>query len=680
MKKILLKLFLCVLLANLVGTNLIAQCGSNEVQIDIKIKTGNAFSDEQYWYIVGASNDTVARGGEGEIYQNNKTYNTTACIESGVEYTFYTWDAYGDGWFQYSSYEVSYGGIVIINNNGDEPDDDKWDGAFPDNETVETFSVVLPTNEIGVTSIDKPNIPCNLSSNESIGVTIKNFGINPQSNFNVGYKINGVVVASELITSTIEPGSTLSYTFTTKADLSAYEIYNIVAYTALAQDVITSNDTFSIDLQHTEPALSKVKDENIALLDNNSDGITSSMFFCGLPESLDGCLKIKSLTINSLVHTWVEDLDIYLISPGNDTLLISTDNGGDGSNYTNVIFTDTASKNISTVTSGIASGYYHIEGSGGFGQIYNGNNPNGEWKLWIKDDTYLDVGTLHQWSMEFEECSNTDIGILEIFNPISGCKLSENESINITIKNFGTLSVSDFKVNYLFNGQQFSEIVSNAILPGATLNYTFNTTIDLSGEGEYPFTVFTVLSSDINANNDSLSIMVNSSIPPSVDLGADTTLCNNELLLLNAGGGDNLTYNWNTSETTQTILIDASTTGVGVNSYNVEVTNEFGCSSYDTILITVTACTGITNHESEDIILYPNPMSDFLIVKTNDPEFIGSNVSIFNLPGQLFYEGKVSGTTLTIDVSNFPKGFYFLKIENLNNLKVNKVIEKKLVK
>ncbi len=66
---------------------------------------------------------------------------------------------------------------------------------------------------------------------------------------------------------------------------------------------------------------------------------------------------------------------------------------------------------------------------------------------------------------------------------------------------------------------------------------------------------------------------------PIVNLGNDTAVCANETLQLNAGN-PGATYTWNNSSTTQTI--DVTTPG----QYAVTVTNNFNCSTRDTINVT----------------------------------------------------------------------------------------------
>ncbi len=67
---------------------------------------------------------------------------------------------------------------------------------------------------------------------------------------------------------------------------------------------------------------------------------------------------------------------------------------------------------------------------------------------------------------------------------------------------------------------------------------------------------------------------------PIVDLGADISICDGETVLLDAGNPGDI-YNWNTGAETQTISVTESDT------YTVVVTNDFGCSENDLVIVTV---------------------------------------------------------------------------------------------
>lgn len=100
---------------------------------------------------------------------------------------------------------------------------------------------------------------------------------------------------------------------------------------------------------------------------------------------------------------------------------------------------------------------------------------------------------------------------------------------------------------------------------------------------------------------DTFNVVVNPS--PQPDLGADQQY-NGNPITLNLTGGPFDTYSWNTGETTSSITVNAS----GV--YNVTVTNSFGCSGSDVVLVTLP--NNIEELEHFQLQAFPNPTEDYL--------------------------------------------------------------------
>jgi hypothetical protein len=92
----------------------------------------------------------------------------------------------------------------------------------------------------------------------------------------------------------------------------------------------------------------------------------------------------------------------------------------------------------------------------------------------------------------------------------------------------------------------------------------------------------------------SISILVNA--VPLVNLGADTSLCYGQSLLLDAGNAG-ATFAWNTTASTQTISVSAS------GNIYVAVTNSDGCSASDTIQVTI-ATSPVTVNLGSDTTAY----------------------------------------------------------------------------
>lgn len=100
----------------------------------------------------------------------------------------------------------------------------------------------------------------------------------------------------------------------------------------------------------------------------------------------------------SLKHSWLADLDIYLISPAGTRVELVTDLSNNGSFLTNTTFDDAALGSILVGTSPF-TGKFRPEGSL---LDLNGENPSGVWTLEITDDNEHDFGTLFAWSLDIE--------------------------------------------------------------------------------------------------------------------------------------------------------------------------------------------------------------------------------------------------------------------------------------
>ena len=105
-----------------------------------------------------------------------------------------------------------------------------------------------------------------------------------------------------------------------------------------------------------------------------------------------------NVLINSITHTFDNDLDIFLISPFGTQVELSTDNGGGNDNFTNTVFDDAAATSI---TAGAApfTGSFRPEG---LLSAFNGQDAFGTWTLRVTDDAGLDVGSLNSWGLDIE--------------------------------------------------------------------------------------------------------------------------------------------------------------------------------------------------------------------------------------------------------------------------------------
>ncbi|MBE2279874.1 MAG: proprotein convertase P-domain-containing protein [Ignavibacteriaceae bacterium] len=101
------------------------------------------------------------------------------------------------------------------------------------------------------------------------------------------------------------------------------------------------------------------------------------------------------LRIDTIIHSFVADLDISLIAPDGFSLDISSDNGGAGENYIQTVFDDEAAISI---TQGNApfTGTFRPETP--LTSVY-GSSALGVWVLSVFDDAYGDSGRLYSWGI-----------------------------------------------------------------------------------------------------------------------------------------------------------------------------------------------------------------------------------------------------------------------------------------
>jgi subtilisin-like proprotein convertase family protein len=145
---------------------------------------------------------------------------------------------------------------------------------------------------------------------------------------------------------------------------------------------------------------------------------SSSITISGMPLSIQSA-KI-SVKIN-ITHPRVGDLAIYLIAPNGQGINLVWQDGYDGANYINTVFTDEASYKISTRSYDAPfTGYYKPTGLPGtyclltgdvstFGGLGGGSiNPNGTWTLKVNDQFIVASGMLENWTISFGDTRVAD--------------------------------------------------------------------------------------------------------------------------------------------------------------------------------------------------------------------------------------------------------------------------------
>lgn len=124
--------------------------------------------------------------------------------------------------------------------------------------------------------------------------------------------------------------------------------------------------------------------------DNTPSGVNSSTL-------VNEAATVNSVTVSlNITHTFVGDLTITLTSPAGTTVVLVSEVGGGGDNYTNTVFDDSATTSIELGTAPF-TGTFQPQGSL---SDFMGEPSGGEWLLNVADNAGIDTGSIDSWSME----------------------------------------------------------------------------------------------------------------------------------------------------------------------------------------------------------------------------------------------------------------------------------------
>lgn len=107
------------------------------------------------------------------------------------------------------------------------------------------FSLRKDTTDIGPTKLLSPSNSPDLTATELVQVDIKNYGVDTQQVFQVGYIFNGETTVIDTLNQTLLPDSSFTHTFTETVDLERIDDYSFKLFTVLAEDEVVPNDTLN---------------------------------------------------------------------------------------------------------------------------------------------------------------------------------------------------------------------------------------------------------------------------------------------------------------------------------------------------------------------------------------------------------------------------------------------------
>jgi len=167
-----------------------------------------------------------------------------------------------------------------------------------------------------------------------------------------------------------------------------------------------------------------------------------------------------NVTLN-LRHSWLADLDIFLISPNGTRVELVTDLNSNEPFMTNTTFDDQALVSILAGASPF-TGKFRPEG-----QLLalNGENPSGIWTLEITDDNQQDFGTLFSWSLDIETQGLAPQVVTLSLTGAPG-KIGVQQTVTIPANQAEIFIPVNAIDNTLLDGTQISGILASGNAPG----------------------------------------------------------------------------------------------------------------------------------------------------------------------------------------------------------------------
>ncbi|HNW88659.1 MAG TPA: GEVED domain-containing protein [Bacteroidales bacterium] len=409
--------------------------------------------------------------------------------------------------------------------------------------SVDDFSITIPAPlDAGVEVIHKPVVQTPGGALTNVKVRIRNFGSDTLTSIPVSYRVGltGIPVV-QTWTGTLYPDDTATVNFTS-ALTPPTGIFDLYSYTGLAGDGDLLNDT-------AKNRITGVPTYPVPYNDNFEGLVTwfstGTLWEYGVPAAT---------VINSAyspTHAWVTNLDgdytdlatEYLYTPlfmftGVDSAYLDfyhwyeTEASWDGCNVeysigggTWTVLGTTSDVNglnwyNSTVSntpswSGSSSGYIHSRYRlTSVPAIVNAVLPV-QFRFKFRSDG---GGTDEGWAIDNFAITAPqipdDAGVSAILLPNAATQTGSQVTVQVTIKNYGTNSLSSIPVRYVINGGAVtSETWSGTLASGATANYTFTTPYTSPGS-TYDLCAFTKLTGDVYTFNDTTCASFNTTAAP----------------------------------------------------------------------------------------------------------------------------------------------------------------------
>lgn len=169
---------------------------------------------------------------------------------------------------------------------------------------------------------------------------------------------------------------------------------------------------------------------------------------------------------------------------------------------------------------------------------------------------------------------------------------------------------------------------------------------------------------------------------PNPEISGEDLVCDFSDEVYEVAEHEGSTYTWEVTggtiaEGQGSFMITVSWAGEGDGTISVSEETEGGCSGdSEEFEVTIDDCTGIGEQGLENSIsVYPNPVTGDMIYVDKLDETRNYTIQILNAEGRIMIQTQNQGQKQSINISELPKGLYFLKVTDIDNtMQISKFI------
>jgi uncharacterized repeat protein (TIGR01451 family) len=583
----------------------------------------------------------------------------------------------------------------------------------PVNNTSQEETVVAPAADLALYQTDSPD-PVLVGEPLSYTVTVTNLGPNEATGVRL---MDTLPAAGNLISATTSQGVCTNAGGIVSCDLGSLPALGAATVTVVLAPTTTGAITNLAQVEAAEadlvPDNNRGEEVTTVLIDTGvfSNGepmvipeagpaslYPSSIFVSGVTVKVDSV----SVTLNNVNHTYAGDLDVLLVSPDGQAVLLMSDVGGD-SLFTGQTFTfnDDANRSLPPFGPFISGSYRPTDYGTGPDEFpepappppyqndlsgFKNVDPNGTWSLYVLDDAAKDSGSiLGGWSLQFATLELlADLTASLAANP-SPVSIGSNLTYTVTVTNRGPSAASGVLLtNVLPAGVDLISIQSSQGACAADQGVVGCDLGDLMAKAKATVTVEVLVQTldplqstvvvtgreiDVRPSNNSDVILTEVHEPPVItEPPASLTVTNGQPAMLSvaASGTDPLAYQWFrdgtalAGETNNTFTL-GNAQGNQSGLYTVQVRNDVGAVSSDPAELIVIDPVAIVQNPSSQMVAAGGVARLQVAATGSEPRGY-----------QWFYEGAAlpgqNGASLVIpNVQTAKAGRYQVMVSNILN-------------